>query len=125
MLHARHPELDRPADHFRAAAVGYEIDGSVRHALPPLPVPYSLRRPALHAIRGRRSLPETEASSSLLAFQGDVSAEQLIAAHLRWVDRQLDDNHGWLRDACRLLARLMRQDYDRLVLILETVDPDR
>ncbi|MEZ4523379.1 MAG: hypothetical protein R3A46_17315 [Thermomicrobiales bacterium] len=93
--------------------------------MPPLPVPLHFGVQPCTPSEVDAFCRKPEYLSSLLAFQGDVSAEQLIAAHLRWVDRQLDDNHGWLRDACRLLARLMRQDYDRLVLILETVDPDR
>ena len=63
--------------------------------------------------------------SSLLAYRGEVAAEQLVAAHLRWVDETLNDDHAWLGKACRTLARLMKRDYDRLVVLLESIDPER
>ncbi|CAN5764375.1 hypothetical protein BH23CHL2_BH23CHL2_01630 [soil metagenome] len=125
-VYDRHPELDHVLRTvFRAAAVGYESNGGIRHSLPPLPVPLHFGVQPCTPDEVRRFCSRPDYLSSLLAFHGDVGSEQLVAAHLRWADEALDDGHAWLRDACRLLARLMRQDYDRLVLILETVDPDR
>lgn len=125
-VYTRHPELDHVLRTvFRAASVGYESGGTIRHSLPPLPVPLHFGVQPCSPDEVRRFSSRPEYLSSLLAFHGEVGSEQLVAAHLRWVDATIDDDHAWLREACRLLARLMRQDYDRLVLILETVDPDR
>ncbi len=125
-VYSRHPELDHILRTvFRAAAVGYASDSGVRHSLPPLPVPLHYGVQPCVAGEVATFCASPDYFSALLAYRGEVNPEQLIAAHLRWVDASLDDGHAWLRAACRLLARLMRQDYDRLVLILESVDPDR
>jgi hypothetical protein len=62
--------------------------------------------------------------SALLSYHGEIMPEQLVAAHLRWIDNRLNDNHAWLTDATRRIARLMKRDYDRLATILEQVAPD-
>jgi hypothetical protein len=125
-VYSRHPELDHVLRTvFRAAAVGYRSDAGIRHTLPPLPVPLHFGVHPCGKDEAARFCEDPEYLSALLAYRGEVDAEQLIAAHLRWVDATLDDGHAWLRLACRLLARQMRREYDRLVLILESVDPDR
>lgn len=125
-VYQRHPELDHILRTiFRAAAVGYSTNCGVRHTLPPLPVPLHYGVQPCSKVEVERFAKSPDYLSALLAFHGEVNAEQLIAAHLRWVDTALDDGHAWLREACRLLARLMRREYDRFVLILESVDPDR
>lgn len=125
-VYQRHPELDHVLRTvFQAAAVGYSTDSGIRHSLPPLPVPLHFGVQPCSSDQVARFCESPDYFSALLAYRGEVNAEQLIAAHLRWVDAALDDNHVWLGAACRLLARMMRQEYDRLVLILESVDPDR
>ena len=125
-VYLRHPELVHVLRTvFRAAAVGYSTENRIRHSLPPLPVPLHYGVQPCDASEVANFCEHPEYLSALLAFQGDVNSEQLIAAHLRWVDASLEDEHVWLKDACRLLARLLRREYDRLVLILESVDPAR
>lgn len=124
-VYTRHPELDHILRTvFRAAAVGYMAGASVRHSLPPLPVPLHYGVHPADPEEVARFCTRPEYLASLLAYRGEVSPEQLIGAHLRWVDGMLDDGHGWLKDACRRLARLMKRDYDRLVVLLESIDPD-
>ena len=125
-VYQRHPELDHILRTvFHAAAVGYDSERGIQHTLPPLPVPLHFGVQPCPPSDVARFCKNPQYLSALLAFHGEVNTEQLLAAHLRWVDANLDDEHAWLRDACRLLARLMRREYDRLVLILESVDPDR
>ncbi len=124
-VYARHPELDHVLRTvFRAAAVGYDMRGRIRHTLPPLPVPLHYGVQPCDARNVGAFCGEPQYLSSLLAFRGEVSPEQILGAHLRWVDEQMDDGHAWLQLACRTLARLMKRDYDRLVVLLESVDPD-
>jgi len=124
-VYARHPELDHVLRTiFRTAAVGYAQDGRIRHALPPVPVPLHFGVQPCDEDDVRAFCERTDYLASLLAYRGEVAAEQLVAAHLRWVDATLDDDHEWLGRACRTLARLMKRDYDRLVILLESIDPD-
>ena len=122
----KHPELEHILRTvFRAVAVGYVDDGEVHHALPPSPAPLHFGvHPCTVDATGR--FCSDPAYLSLLANTvADVPADQLIAAHLRWVDQQLDDDHAWLRRASRRLARLMQRNYDVLLRILESIDPGR
>ncbi|MCC6944020.1 MAG: hypothetical protein IT335_05550, partial [Thermomicrobiales bacterium] len=59
----------------------------------------------------------------LARYQGPVSPEQLIAAHIRTIyeARQLDDH--WLEQAASEVSRMFKRDYDRLVPILEAIEP--
>lgn len=123
-IYARHPELEHVLRTiFRVAAVGYERDGRIRHTVPPLPVPlhYSVHACSEREVERFCRVPHYFAS--LLAFRGEINAEDLLAGHLRWVDETFDDEHQWLESATRRLARLMKRDYDRLVNLLEAVDP--
>jgi hypothetical protein len=123
-VYAAHPELEYVLRTlFTCAAVGSRVRGVVRHTLPALPAPlhFNVQVCALDETRAFCVAPRY--LSALLHYQGPVAPEQLVAGHLRWVDGQLDDGHVWLADATRRLARLMKRDYDRLVIILEAIDP--
>ena len=125
-VYNRHPELDHVLRTvFRAVSVGYKSDSGFRYALPPLPVPLHYGVQPCDVTEIATFVGNAAYLSTLLAQRGEVDPDQLIASHMRWVDRKLDDGHVWLREACRALARLMRRDYDRLVQILESVDPER
>lgn len=124
-IYDRHPELELVLRTvFHVAVIGYRDGPGFRHALPSLPVPlhYSVHGCDPATIAAFCANPRYFAS--LLSFRGEIMPEQLVAAHLRWVDSQLNDNHAWLADATRRLARLMKRDYDRLATILESIAPD-
>jgi hypothetical protein len=121
---ARHPELELVLRTvFDVAVIGHARGSQVRHTLPPLPVPlhYNVIGCTLAEVErfvsGPRYLP------ALLSYRGEISPEQLLGSHLAWVDRTLADDHVWLRDAARRLARLMKRDYDQFVTIMQAVDP--
>jgi hypothetical protein len=124
-IYDRHPELELVLRTvFSVAVIGYSDAARFRHALPALPVPlhYSVHGCDIATIGAFCTSPRY--LNSLLSFHGEITPEQLVAAHLRWVDSQLSDHHTWLADATRRLARLMKRDYDRLSTILEAVAPD-
>ena len=126
-IYARHPELDHVLRTiFRVTAVGYIRGEEVRHTLPPLPVPLHYSVHACDRAEVRRFCRTPSYFPAVLNYRGEISAEDVLAAHLRWVNDQLDDGeHAWLDDASRRVARLMKRDYDRLVTLLESIDPDR
>lgn len=124
-IYRRHPELDHVLrTTFYVSAVGHARGTTIRATLPPSPVPlhYSVHPAGPEEVSRFCSRPGY--LSLLLDQAGEVPSEQVVAAHLRWVDEALDDDHRWLGSAARHLARLLRRDYARLVTILESVDPD-
>jgi hypothetical protein len=123
-IYDRHPELElilRTV--FSVAVVGYREGAAIRHSLPALPVPlhYSVHTCTLEEVGAFCHAPHY--FPTLLNYRGDLTPEQLVASHLHWIDATLADDHTWLTDASRRLARLMKHDYDRLVTILQSVDP--
>ena len=124
-IYERHPELTRILrTTFRAVIVGYAgRDGVPRHHLPPCPPPlhYSVARCERAAVHAFTAAPRY--LSILAVSEGEVAPEQLLAAHIRCVhdDRGRDDL--WLADAGRQVARLLKRDYDRLLTVLEAIDP--
>lgn len=124
-IYDRHPELEfvlRTV--FSVAVVGYSDGSSVRHTLPALPVPLHYSVQGCDRTTLERFCANPRYLPTLLGFHGEIMPEQLLAAHFRWVDASLDDNHAWLIEATRRLARHMKRDYDRLATILEAVAPD-
>ena len=124
-IYAQHPELTRILrTTFRAVIVGYAgPDARAKHHLPPYPPPlhYSVIRCDRGATCAFTAVPRY--FPMLAASEGEVAPEQLLAAHIRCVydDRGRDDE--WLAAAGRQVARLLKRDYDRLLTVLEAIDP--
>jgi hypothetical protein len=59
----------------------------------------------------------------LLSVDGEVSPEQMLAAHIRVTFHVRGDDHPWLDEAGREVARLFKDDYDRLLTVLQAIDP--
>ncbi len=124
-IYDEHPELLRILrTTFRAVIVGYaDADGAPKHHLPPFPPPlhYSVARCDTATVRAFTEAPRYFAI--LAGAEGEVAPEQLLAAHIRCVydDRGGDD--AWLALAGRQVARLLKREYDRLLTVLEAIDP--
>src|SRR5690606_15471765 len=104
--------------------LGYVAQNRVTYNLPPLPVRlhYSVRECPEDVIQQFTEVPEY--LSSMIIPRSDVDPDSLLIAHLRWVDRTLDDpEHTWLKLASKQLARLLKRDYDRLSVLLAALDP--
>lgn len=124
-IYDRHPELQHVLRTlFRVASVGFKEHSRVRHSIPPLPVPLHYSVHACAPAEVAEFVMSPRYFAALLRHHGDIAAEDMLAAHLRWVDELLNDNHVWLADATRRVASLMKRDYDRLVIVLDSVDPD-
>lgn len=124
-IYTHHPELAMILrTTFRAVTVGYrEAGGTMRHYLSPCPPPlhYSVARCTTEEVRAFAARPRYFAM--LLAAETGVPTEQVLAAHIRTTYQLLGDDSGWLAAASQQVARLLKRDYDRLVTILEAIDP--
>ncbi len=96
----------------------------MRYLLPPLP-------PALHYTVETVDEGELRALTDdprylalLVTHSGAVPAEQLIPAHVRAVYAARGFDLPWLERAAREISRLFKSDYDRLLPILEAIDPE-
>ncbi len=124
-IYDRHPELTRILrTTFRVVTVGYlRQDGTPRHHLPPIPPPlhYSVSR-CDQAITCAFT-DEPRYFATLEASVGEVTSEQLLAAHIRAVTADRGNDEAWRAAAGRQVARLLKRDYDRLITVLEAIDP--
>lgn len=124
-IYDRHPELTRILrTTFRVVTVGYAgDDGRIRHHLPPSPPPlhYSVARCERAAVE--RFTDEPRYFAILAASEGEVAPEQLLAAHIRAVYADRGHDRPWLEGAGRQVARLLKREYDKLLTVLEAIDP--
>jgi len=106
---------------IEAVIVGHELDGAVKHYLPPRPA-------RLHGFVYGCDDAEVKSFSQkmgfvtlLLSAQGEVSAEEMTAAAIRRMSYSYNDNErrGFLLTAGKALAQLLSADYNRLKTILE------
>lgn len=124
-IYDRHPELMRILrTTFRVVTVGYIArNGTPRHHLPPTPPPlhYSVSRCDQNLTCDFTDTPRY--FTILEASEGEVPSEQLLAAHIRAVTADRGDDEDWRAAAGRQVARLLKRDYDRLLTVLEAIDP--
>ena len=124
-IYDRHPELTRILrTTFRVVTVGYAgADGRPRHHLPPTPPPlhYSVSRSDRATVE--RFTDDPRYFAILAASEGEVAPEQLLAAHIRAVHADRGNDQAWLENAGRQVARLLKRDYDKLLTVLEAIDP--
>ncbi len=107
---------------FVAVAVAFERGAQLVFLVPPFPPPlhYSVETVDRSTIL---RLTEKPAYFPMLErFEGPVPAEQLLAAHLRYVFHMRNDDRGWLEAAARELARRLKRDYDRLANVLAALE---
>ena len=124
-IYRRHPELNQILrTMFEIVPVAFTDEGRTVAGLPPVPPPLHYSVEPVDA-NGLRRLTDQPRYLSLLArYQGDVPGDALLAAHVRYVYRARGDDRDWLDRVAQDVARLLNADYDRLVEILEAIDPD-
>ena len=59
----------------------------------------------------------------LLAAEGELPAEQLLAAHIRQVYTMRGNDLPWLARAAREVSTLLKTEYDRLLTVLYDIEP--
>uniref|UniRef100_A0A831T9T5 Helicase HerA barrel domain-containing protein n=1 Tax=Thermorudis peleae TaxID=1382356 RepID=A0A831T9T5_9BACT len=109
---------------FSAAAIAYRRDDRLSYLLPPLPPPlhYSVER--VPTTEAREVTDQPRYFPILAQYRGEIPADQLLAAHARHLYELRGHDRDWLERAARELARIFKHDYDRLVPLLEALDPD-
>ncbi len=124
-IYREHPQLERTLrTEFRALLVGFRDGyGPMRQVLPPQP-------PPLHYSVWQCSEDEVRAFTErrpyfrlLLNASGELPAEQLLAAHIRAVYAIRGNDLGWLEKAAQEVAALLRDDYDRMMSVLQGIEP--
>jgi hypothetical protein len=123
-IYREHPELRHVLrTTFRARIVGFVEGDRPRRFLPPTPPPLHFSVRACPPATVRAFTDDLLYLRALLAGDSVVSAEQLIAAHIRAVYHARGADDAWLAAAGREVARLLKDDYDRLLTVLQSIDP--
>lgn len=123
-VYLRHPELARILrTTFEAVPVAYRQRRIIRHLLPPIPPPlhYSVSDVEPDELDAVTNDPRY--LSILAHYQGEIPAEQLIAAHVRVVYEARGRDDDWIERAASEISRVFKRDYDQLLSILEAIDP--
>jgi hypothetical protein len=124
-IYQEHPELVHTIrTEFHAVLVGWQEGGAVRQVLPPQPPPLHYSVAVCTPQEVRAFTERLDYFRLLLAAETPLPSEQLLAAHIRraYADRGRDD--AWLRRAAREVARLLKEEYDRLVTVLSGIAPE-
>lgn len=123
-VYRRHPELSQILrTTFEALPVAYRRGERIIRMLPPLPPPlhYSVEtvaQEALFALTGDPRYLTIVATAS-----GAIPTEQLIAAHVRQIYEARGFDALWLDRAAHEIAQIFKDDYDRLLPLLEAIEP--
>lgn len=123
-LYAEQPQLTRVLHtEFTVVLVGCFEEGTVQQYLPPQP-------PRLHYDVHECTPDEVRRFSERLLYfrlllnaQGEVPAEQLLAAHIRQVYRARGRDDAWLERAARQVTSLLKDDYERMMTVLYEIEP--
>ncbi|MBC7224160.1 MAG: hypothetical protein H5T59_07795 [Anaerolineae bacterium] len=124
-VYDEHPELRHTIrTEFHVALVGWQEGAAIHQVLPPQPPPlhYSVLQCPPEEVR---AFTERLAYFRLLlAAETPLPGEQLLAAHIRRAHADRGEDEAWLRRAAREVARLLKEDYDRLVTVLSGIAPE-
>lgn len=123
-IYRRHPELTQILrTTFEVLPVAYRRADRIMHTLPPLPPPLHYSVAPVETADLCALTDDPRYLTVLTSTDGEVPADQLIIAHLQWVADTRPDGEAWLQRAASEVARLLKSDYDRLLPILEAIDP--
>ena len=123
-IYREHPELVHILRTiFRARIVGYVDDSGPHHYLPPTPPPLHFSVRACTAAEVSNFTDDLLYLRILLTAEGEVGLEQLLAAHIRSTFATRHDDQAWLEAAGREVARLFKDEYDRLLTVLRSIEP--
>jgi hypothetical protein len=125
-IYAQHPQLEKTLHtQFQALLVGFaDGGGRLYQHLPPQPPPLHYSVSACDDGDAVRFTRERRYFRLLLATAGEIPAEQLLAAHIREMAARRGGDQGWLREAARDVATLLKGEYDRLMGVLQAIQPE-
>jgi hypothetical protein len=123
-VYRRHPELSQILrTTFEAVPVAYRRGQRIIRTVPPLPPPlhYSVSSVTVDDLC---ALTDDLRYLTLLSqYQGAVAPEQLVIAHIRAVFAARGGDLDWIEHAAAEISRIYKLDYERLLPILESIDP--
>ena len=125
-IYDEHPELELTLrTEFQAILVGWMRSGEFFHYPPSQPPPlhytvWDCEPQEVTAFTGRLAYFRL-----LLTIPCPIPAEQLLATHIRQVFFQRNNDQAWLQRAAQEVARLLKGDYDRLLTVLQGLEPLR
>jgi hypothetical protein len=123
-VYDHNPELSHVLrTEFGAALVGFLADGHVRQHLPSQPPPLHFSVQSVSQEDLRRFTDHFDYFRLLLTVAGPVLPSQVLAAHVREVYRQRDQDQVWLDAAAREIAILLKDDHQALLTVLYAIDP--
>jgi hypothetical protein len=124
-VYREHPQLEHVLrTEFTSLAVGLLDSQVVRQGLP------SLLPPLHYSVHGCEKEETTRFTQDLYYFRlllgvpVRIPTELVLAGHLRWVYRERGHDEGWLQQAAREVAKLLKQDYERLATVLCAIERD-
>ncbi len=124
-IYQNHPQLAKTLrTEFGALLVGWrDGSGRMRQHLPaqPPPLHFSVVPAPLSAVVAFSE--QLGYFRLLLATQGELPAEQLLAAHIRQVFTARGNDLPWLTSAARTVSILLQSQYDRLLTVLYGIEP--
>ncbi len=123
-IYQAHPQLVKTLrTEFSAQLVGYRrADSRIRRHLPAQPPPLHFSVLASASATTREFTDELVYLRLLLNAQGELAAEQLLAAHIRQTYAARGADEAWLARAAREVAALLKSDYERLMNVLAAID---
>jgi len=123
-VYRQHPELNRVLrSTFEAVPIAFERDARIVYVVPPVPPPLHYSVELVAAAQTARLTDRFDYFTTLARYQGEVAAEQIVIAHVRAVFDARDSDREWLDRAAGEISRLYANEYDRLLPILEAIDP--
>ncbi len=124
-VYREHPQLERLLQTvFRVVLVGWQDGLRVRPTLPPSPPPL---HHAVHKAEAQEVHRLTESLTYfrlLLSARCETPSEHVLAAHIRRMSARRGDDAAWLERAARESAILLKNDHERLLTVLATIDPE-
>jgi hypothetical protein len=124
-IYAEHPQLEKTLrTEFRALLVGYDgPDGRIRQHLPPRPPPLHYSVSDCDTDEITSFTQRRDYFRLLLDSEGELPSEQLLAAHIREMTGARGGDDEWLAAAARESAALLKGEYDRLMGLLQAIEP--
>jgi hypothetical protein len=123
-IYQEHPDLAEVLQtEFSAITVGFLQDGEVFHYLPPHPSPVHYSVYECDTTELVRFSESFDFFRSVL-WAAQIPGDELLSATIRAAARARgSESHAYLLAAGRELARLLKEDYDRLTALLRRIHP--
>ncbi len=123
-IYQAHPQLAKTLHtEFSALLVGYrQGDGRIRRHLPAQPPPLHFSVQPCGPAAVCQFTDELVYLRLLLNIQGELPADQLVAAHIRQVYAVRGSDNDWLARAAREVASQLKGEYDRLLNVLTMIE---